>query len=345
MTRRQRAFVSGVTATAALGAVLVYAWSYVAPFILALFLAALIDRPVTFLCTRFGVGRGPAVVAVLIVALSALGAVVFLFAANLSTELEQLLDELPGYASRGKAFVDGLMVRAELLFSRLSPALGDVLRIHPEQWTAAVHSAAKGVLGTLRALPGALFVLFIGGLATYIISKDRHILWRGLLRTMPPEWRRPVIRLRDEIVGGALGIVRIQLLLVGITAVASIIGLAFVRVPYAWALGLLAGVLDLAPFLGPSTVFLPAATIYLLQGQLGVGLALLVFWMIIVTGRQLMEPHLFGAGLGLHPLTTLLALYIGVRVVGAAGFVAGPFVLIVVKALFVVTIAEGGMRR
>lgn len=341
MTDAQRAFLGGAAAALALVAGLVYAWPYVAPFVLAAFLAAVIDRPVSALVRTLPLGRGAAVVLVLGIALAALGGIVFAVAVNLSTDLERLLEKLPDYAAAAEAALDDLSRRKDVWIHRLPPSLADGLRIRPEQWSSAVQAGAKAALGALASLPEGLFVLFIGGLATYFISKDRHALWRGALQAVPPEWRKQVVRFRDEVAGGALGLVRAQFALVGLTAVLSVFSLAAAGVPYAWALGLLAGVLDLAPFLGPSTVFFPAVAALAVQGDGSSALLLAGLWVLVVVVRQVAEPRLFGAGIGLHPVTTLLAVYVGVRAVGAAGFFAGPLLLIVVKALFAVTVAEG----
>lgn len=343
VTRAQRVFLGGVVTTAALAAGLVYAWQYVAPFVLAAFLAAAIDPAVSAIVRLLPVGRGTAVLFVLGVALTTLGGVVFAVAVNVSADLERLLEKLPDYAAAAEAIFDEVVRKKDGWTRRLPPSLADGLRIRPEQWSAAVQAGTKATLGALAALPEGLFVLFVGGLATYFISKDRHSLWRGVLQTVPPEWRGQVVRFRDEVAGGALGLVRAQVALVGITALLSVFCLAAAGVPYAWALGLLAGLLDLAPFLGPSAVFGPAAAAFALQGDGATALLLLGLWTLLVVVRQLIEPRLFGAGVGLHPVTTLLALYVGVRVVGAAGFILGPLLLVVVKALFVVTV--GGQGR
>lgn len=342
MTRRQRVFLTGLAAATVFAGGLLYAWRYVAPFVLAMFFATVIDPAVGGLCRHLPIRRGVAIVIVLSLFFIGLGGVVFAVVANLGSELEQLVESLPRFAVLVRDGMDNVRHRIEELFVELPSPLADALHVGPEQWTETLQSAAKGILGGLTALPEAMFVVFVGGLATYFISKDRHELWRGLLAAIPPEWRGSVVRFRDEVVGGALGIVRAQLALIALTAIVSVLGLVLLRVPYAWALGLLAGLLDLAPFLGPSTVFLPVAAVHLLQGNSASGLGLLVVWMIVVLVRQGVEPHLFGAGLGLHPVTTLAALYVGVQAVGTAGFVAGPLFLIAIKALFVVTASGKG---
>jgi hypothetical protein len=61
--------------------------------------------------------------------------------------------------------------------------------------------------------------------------------------------------------------------------------------------------------------------------------ALLVLYGVIVVTRQIIEPKIMGKNIGLHPLATLISLYIGMRIFGIIGILIGPLTLIVIKAL------------
>lgn len=339
MTPRQQTFVRGIVAMTALGVLFVYLWPYVAPFLLALLFAALIDPFVGWAQRRLKVGRGVAVLIVISLFVVAFGGVIALIVSNLTVEFEGLLRELPHFSLQARQHIEATLHRIEGWFVRWFPAFANLWRPQADDWAKVAETGAKAVLSTLKGAPNALFVLFVGGLATYFISKDRHMLWHGVLQFVPPEWRQPVVHFRDEILAGALGIVGTQLTLIGLTAFAAVLGLLLLGVPYAWVLGLLAGLLDIAPFLGPSTVFTAVAAVYLLKGRLWHAIATLLLCLLIVLARQLVEPYLFGARLGLHPFTTLVALYVGVKALGVVGVIVGPLALIVVKAFFVVMLA------
>lgn len=344
MTPRQRFFVFGVAGMLAVAVLFVYVWPYIAPFVLAVMLAAVIDPPVGWLHRRFGIGRGVATVFVLVLSLTTICGAIVLIAANLIVEVENLRQLLPELGLQASRAVDIVLER---LGGSLSPSFLRQLRawtFNSTDWAALAEGGAKAIIASLRGVPHMLFVVVVSSLATFFISKDRHKLWQALLQSIPPEWHRSVVRFRDETLSGALGILGTQFTLIGLTAVASVIGLAAVGVPYAWALGVLAGLLDIAPFLGPGTIFIPVAAVFILQGQLLRGLIAVALCLLVVLARQLIEPYLFGARLGLHPVTTLLSLYIGVRALGVAGFVVGPLLLIIVKAFFVVMI-EPGLSR
>lgn len=338
MHRRQRMLLYTLAATGAVAVVLVYCWAYVAPFLLAVFLAAVIDPYVRLVHSATGMRRGAAVVLVLFVFLGLLLGGLTLAMVNLIVELERLLVHVPQYAEAVAQQVEGVLERVRHVFSRLPPPLDSLDFFDSKQAADAATSAVKNALGGLKAAPGAAFFVIVTGLATFFISRDRHLLWGAVLSALPAPWRRPIVRIRDEIVGGVLGMVRAQLILLTMTAGVSVIGLAAAGVPYAWGLGLAAGVLDLAPVVGPGGVFVPVAVVYAFSDRAATAIAVVVLWLVLVFLRQLLEPHVFSAQLGLHPVTVLAAVYVGVRAVGVAGFLIGPLALVVVKALLVVVL-------
>lgn len=340
-----RAWLVGIVGAGLLAAALHYAWLYLTPFLIATLLAAVIDPLVNRLHGVWGLGRGPAVLLVLSAFLLLAAAGLVLITANVTADLERLLVDLPRVMARLGHGIEQGLTRIQHWLRGLPHPLDDVVRMTLEQASQGAAAGVRGVLGTLKAAPSFLFLIMVAGLATYFISRDRHLLWAAVLAALPRPWRAPVVRLRDEIFGGVLGMVRAQLSLVAVTGAATVLGLLLAGVPYSWLLGLAAVLLDLIPMIGPGGVLAPVALVYLAQGQLATALTVLGLWLALVVLRQWLEPHVLGTELGLHPLSTLAAVYGAVQIMGAAGFVLGPLVLIVVKAFFVVTVHGAPPRR
>lgn len=96
-------------------------------------------------------------------------------------------------------------------------------------------------------------------------------------------------------------------------------GLWFLHVPYALLLGLLAGVLEFIPVLGPIIAAIPAVIIGLSQSLVS-GAAVLVFYLVVQqVENNVLVPHIMRRAIGLHPLVTILAVLLGARLVGVAG--------------------------
>jgi predicted PurR-regulated permease PerM len=110
-----------------------------------------------------------------------------------------------------------------------------------------------------------------------------------------------------------------QLLLSLIVGVAATIALLFLGVPYAFVLGVFAGMAELIPMLGPILGAVPAVLVALFQPfplVLWVGLAFLVIQQL---ESNLLVPRISGHAVGLHPLAAMLALLVGFELAGVVG--------------------------
>lgn len=95
-------------------------------------------------------------------------------------------------------------------------------------------------------------------------------------------------------------------------------------------LGLLAGFLDVLPFVGTGIVLVPLSIWQLLNGQyVRMGVCLALYGICVLT-REFLEPRLIGNKMGIAPVYILFAVYAGVKLFGVGGIVRGPLALIVI---------------
>lgn len=86
---------------------------------------------------------------------------------------------------------------------------------------------------------------------------------------------------------------------------------------------------------------IPWAVISALNGDLNLGIAIIVIYATILIVRQLVEPRIVSNKIGIHPIFTLIAMYTGFRIIGVLGLFVGPIVLIILKNIFSVSIENG----
>ena len=60
---------------------------------------------------------------------------------------------------------------------------------------------------------------------------------------------------------------------------------------------------------------------------------LIINYLIVILTRQILEPKFVGEQIGIHPLITLFAIYVGMKVFGVFGVILGPVIAVLVKAL------------
>lgn len=108
------------------------------------------------------------------------------------------------------------------------------------------------------------------------------------------------------------------------------IGFLILRIPYAILLGLAITLFDILPVLGTGGFLLPWAAILFLIKNTPLAVGILVLYLIITVVRNIMEPRLVGKQIGLHPLATLMAMFLGLKLVGIVGMFLFPIGLTVI---------------
>ncbi len=86
----------------------------------------------------------------------------------------------------------------------------------------------------------------------------------------------------------------------------------------------LIAVLDIMPILGTGGIMIPWAIISLVLGYTKLGIELFIIYAIVTVIRNYVEPKIVGAQLGLHPIITLVAMFVGLRVFGFWGLFGLP---------------------
>jgi len=119
-----------------------------------------------------------------------------------------------------------------------------------------------------------------------------------------------------------------------LTFVELSLGFWILGVKNAVLLAVVIAIFDLMPVLGTGGIVLPWALIALIAGNWGRGIGLLVLYLVITGIRQTLEPKIVGKQIGLHPLATLMAMLLGLKLFGILGLFGIPVVLAVATSMY-----------
>jgi sporulation integral membrane protein YtvI len=198
--------------------------------------------------------------------------------------------------------------------------------------------SGNSIWQTLRTwiahLPSSFFSFLVFVMATFYFTADFTRLNGVLMERLPESVRQKIYACKRYFVRGGLSFLRAYLILLLITFLELLIGLSILKVPYSGAIALLVSVLDFFPVLGVGTVLVPWALFLLLFGNYSLGIGLLILFAIVTVIRQLIEPHIVGAQIGLSPLATLFATYLGYRLFGFLGLILAPLFLLLLLQAF-----------
>lgn len=262
-----------------------------------------------------------------------------LLAALLVRELGVLARILPNLEDTARAGVSSLENWLLFLSAKTPKSIQPLLRQNITDFfsdgTALVDKGIRYLLGLagsiLGHIPGSALGLFTAIISGYMISAKLPKLRAWFLRRFPREKLRPMLdalkRSRKAVSSWLLA----QLQLSGVTFAILLVGYLLLGISYAPLWALLTAVVDALPVLGTGSILLPWSLISLLQGNVAQAIGLVGIYVVVAVTRSVLEPRLLGKHLGLDPLATLVALYVGYKLWGIGGMILAP--LLAVTAL------------
>ena len=317
-------------------ALISYGIPLVFPFVFALLVAEFVNPVVNLLSKKAKIPRTLSVSVVLLLLIGVVSVLLTVGIGYLVDEIELLIANLPylyalgmdlgsQFAEQFARFHDGLPLTIQ---EQLAGTLGEL-----QEDLKTYLGTLVGSLGVVASLPSFLINSIIAVVATFLIARDRDQINAFLLSLFPVEWRPGLRQVKNQVWTSAIGWGKAQLMLIMLTMLQSIIGLSIIGSNYAVLVGILVGLVDVMPILGPGAVFIPWAVYSFIFGSKIFGIKLLVLYGILVGVRQVMESKLVGDQIGLHPLAVLLAIYLGITFFGALGVIFGPLLAILLKAM------------
>ncbi len=330
-----------------LGKVLAYIPVLFMPFIIALALAVIIEPVVVFFETKIHLRRSVAVVTSLILSVGGFIYLISLAISQIVQELSGLYKLMLSYSDQvvngfTAAFTDVKLLYIQLnVPPELQQALQDSLQQLSQMLQNIANSSIKSLVTVATALPSTFILILIATVATFFIIKDRALLRRFVLQIIPGSARTQSRDVFSELFRALIGFLKAYSILISITAFITIISLKILGMKYIFTIGIIVGLLDILPVLGPGTFFVPWIIWQLITGKTRLALSLLIVYLIISVVRQFLEPKIVGDNIGLHPLATLISLYIGLQLGGVIGMIMGPVLIVIFMACYRAGIFDG----
>lgn len=311
-----------------------------APFLAAFALSALSEGAVRALVGR-GLPRRFAALVPVLLTLGLLGVLPVLLIGQLSSAASLLAREAPrlaGAAAERLGELEAFLSRyAETLpeelggmFHAALHTAGDALRALPATLSARLLAlAAKAAQNG----PGILLFAVTFFLGFYFFSASYPEVLAFLRAQLPERLRRRADELASELRLSFGGWLRAQLILTAVTFFELLVLFWLLGLPFALPLAAVTALIDALPVFGTGAVLVPWAAGELLFSRPGRALALLLGWAISALVRNLLQAKLLGDQIGIHPLLSLLSLYVGWRLWGVGGMIVFPLLAATLQQL------------
>ncbi|UOQ86271.1 sporulation integral membrane protein YtvI [Gracilibacillus salinarum] len=201
-----------------------------------------------------------------------------------------------------------------------------------DQLTAFLEMLLNWTGNQLASLPGSLTILIFSFLCTFFICKDWMRFSHFLADTIPQSLVDLSITISQHVKEKVMKYVKAQLILIAMTFVIILLGLLIFRVQHALTIAFILAIVDLLPVIGTGLIFVPWSLYLFMTGQTVLAICLFSLYLIVLLQRQLAEPKLVANALGVHPILTILAIYLGFQLFGVKGIWIGPAILFIGKA-------------
>ncbi|WP_114570222.1 sporulation integral membrane protein YtvI [Exiguobacterium flavidum] len=343
-------FIGVIAAVILTGWVLLRLATLLYPFVIA-FLLAMFSRPlVDFFQKRLKLKRGASsLLSITLISGLLIGALVLILM-QLIRGLVFVANQLPGQIQELSLFFQKLY--NEKLAPIWSDAWDALKTLEPSQQNTVQDSiqtlgsslarliaeGSKSIAGTLQSvlatLPSIALILIIVLLAWFFIAKDWTNYEERMRRFELKPWFARFDTVFSSLRRALFGYARAQLTLISITFVIVLIGLLILPVEHPFTIAFIAAFFDILPYLGTGSVFLPWIVYSIITGNTTMVVGLSILYAVVLVQRNVMEPKIVGDNIGIHPITALAALYVGVQFFGIIGLILGPIVAVVIKALY-----------
>ena len=296
------------------------------PFIVAGILA-LIVNPVVNAAERRRVPRTVAVLVLYGVLAAALAAGVLFLVPLIQQEFSSLVAQGPSIASYFQDLADKQHVVSVLgVPIDLRQAYNDSVHNLPALLAGHLSSVVENVFMLVNWFFQTLIVLLIA----FFLVKDAHSIRRFFKELVPHGYRTDVHEVAADIYRMLGAYMRGQLAICALVGLVTGMAMWIVGVPYALALGIVAGVTAFIPFIGPFLGALPAVAIaaFVSQSSGKVILVLVIYFVISNVIYNFISPKVFGDAVHLSPMIIIIAFVVG----GYLGGILGLFVAVPVAA-------------
>lgn len=310
------------------------------PFLLAYFFAALLRKPVRFLRTRLRIGpvAGGAVL-LTICCVVAGGGIVYAIKLLLGQfvtfvgNYDSYVAEWDGYMETVCRYFDAVFrLPKGKTFTILSDGLDGIVLFFREELIPFLTRNSIRAAVSITELAASVVIIFVSVLLLLRDMTERREE-QSMFRFMEKEWHQ----VQKELSGAGIAYIKTQWILFLLVSTVCCLGLLVLKNPYALLFGIGIGIFDAFPVLGSGLILVPWAVIGFVRGNTFAGAVLLTIFGICQFLREYLEPKLLGEKMGIRPVQSLMAIYVGYELFGFTGLFLGPFGLVLIKSLWKVT--------
>ncbi|SER96997.1 sporulation integral membrane protein YtvI [Gracilibacillus ureilyticus] len=304
------------------------------PLILAFFTALILNPLIRWFIAKFKINRKLAVTFVFLLFLLVISVIGTFAITKTVTQVINFAEKVPDYILQ---IYDQIIVwQADLdhFTSDIPEDLMKQIKDEIESTILTLSNSLKEVLKFERLakvvslVPELIVSLIVYLIALFLFMLELPKLKANVYKHLKEKTAEKVKFMNARLSYVILGFFKAQFLVSIIIFIISLIGLWIIAPEYALIMSLIIWLIDFVPIIGSIVILGPWALYMFIAGDPVTGVQLSVLAIILLAIRRTVEPKVMGKHIGLSPLATLIAMYIGLQILGILGFIVGPLLVI-----------------
>jgi sporulation integral membrane protein YtvI len=321
--------VFSLAATAAFVIIGIKVLGLLMPFVIGWIMSTIAAPVVNWLEKRLKIVKklGSALIVVIVLVLIVL--LLYFAVSHIAVEIGDLISNFPNLYAQFESGLEQIGNTLSGVFSRLPQAVQsgwdtalDNLNKYAAKLIAGISEPTMAAAGNFaKSLPSYLISFIVAMMSAYLFTVNREEVIQWLRKVSPPSVTKRMELVIDNLKYAVGGYFKAQFKIMAIVFVVLFVSFVVLGVHYSILVAFLISFLDFLPFFGTGTALIPWALYQGLMGDYKMAVALVIVYILTQLMRQLVQPKLVGDSMGLHPLVTLLLLYIGYKVSSILGMI------------------------
>lgn len=303
--------------------------------LLAAFITSLLLTPlVKLLQNKFSLSHKLSVTIVFLIFITLLGFTALFITTKVVTEAIQLIDNAPHYLNEisvaWQQFEQHIITASERFPKALTQIIGGQIQDAIDYASVEIGNfiTIEKVTDFVKSVPSYLISFLVYLIALFLFLIELPNLKERFFNLLSDKTAEKVRFMSTRLTGVTFGFFKAQFLVSILIFIVTLIGLLFIKPQVAIIMSLFIWIIDFIPIIGSIVIMAPWSIYYYITGDAGTGTELAILAIILLIIRRTVEPKVMGNHMGLSPLATLIAMYIGLKLIGFLGVIIGPLLLI-----------------
>ena len=312
------------------------------PFLLGYLFSMAVNPLADFLQKKLKIPRGLSAVLVIVLIVGIVGGVLTFAIWKIVDEIRMLYTQFPAIYESVRNGVHAFGEKWSVLYDNLPVNIQEALAALgtdiSDKAAGFINTKSLPMVGNAgnfaKSLPSVFIGIVVFILSSYFMVSDNKTVSRTVKKMIGPRLAERLTMVKSELKKYLGGYCRAQVILMFIAFLIMLTGLSILNINYALLIALAVAVLDALPFFGSGLVLWPWTVVAFLNGNIRLGVGLIIIYAAVALMRHFTEPKLVSSRIGMNPILTLMSMYVGYRTLSIGGLILGPIILMLIISFY-----------